>query len=764
MRRDLGRFLLESSRSDAAMLSDPTPPSQSATVVVRLDCATVSAFIKEYARCVTQGGLFLQTRTLHPVGERLAFSVELKSGQVLLSGIGIVRWSQGPASPFDRPRVPGMGLRFAELEPDSRQLVALLVATGTDAARSPEPPGPRIAELLAANATALETPGEVPPAFAIGPALPADTEPSGPPRPAPLPDVPRIAPLPEVPAIAPMGAAKGPRSESPPGLAPRTGRHTPPPRSVRRTPVPFIPPLTAETAPARAAPPLTAETAPARAALPLPAVPAALPLPPPEPVAAALPLPPPEPRIAALPLPPPEPRTAAPPTSVAVTPTSAPLAPSTAPVDAAPLAQASRLAAASAPSPASSAELAAAATTVTTAARPSRTDPALPQVEPRAGARVDVATGLPPRAAEPAPRAPSEREQGAQRVTRAIEALRRQEYAKAESELQLAVAHEPDNARYRFELGLVYFEWSDGRTRDHDGAAEACFARAAELDSTFDQPLVYLGQVRLRRRLLAEAEAAFREALHRQPHGRGAREGLAVIAAMRWKQRVLRGAVVAAALVLPLGGYALLRSSAPAPAAPAPVAAAPAAAAPSAPVALAPADARPAPPATPPAASAPAPAPQASAASAPPAAASAVAASSTPPAAVAPASEPAPAAVAAAPAASKPSAPRPPRTTRKAAEAPRTAPAPAVSAGGSAAQLVKAGDAALRAGQADEALAAFTQAIKANPGFAAAHRGLGSVHMMQGRDAEAAAAYRTYLRLAPDAPDAGRIQGLLSGL
>ena len=43
-------------------------------------------------------------------------------------------------------------------------------------------------------------------------------------------------------------------------------------------------------------------------------------------------------------------------------------------------------------------------------------------------------------------------------------------------------------------------------------------------------------------------------------------------------------------------------------------------------------------------------------------------------------------------------------------------------------------------------------------------QGLGSVHMMQGRDAEAAAAYRAYLRLAPNAPDAGRIQALLSGL
>src|SRR5687767_6147473 len=98
------------------MLSDSTPPSPSTSVVVRLDCATVSAFLEEYARCVTQGGIFLRTRELRPVGERLTFAVTLSSGQRLLSGIGIVRWSQGPATPFERPRVSGMGLRFAELD------------------------------------------------------------------------------------------------------------------------------------------------------------------------------------------------------------------------------------------------------------------------------------------------------------------------------------------------------------------------------------------------------------------------------------------------------------------------------------------------------------------------------------------------------------------------------------------------------------------------------------------------------------------------
>ena len=98
------------------------------------------------------------------------------------------------------------------------------------------------------------------------------------------------------------------------------------------------------------------------------------------------------------------------------------------------------------------------------------------------------------------------------------------------------------------------------------------------------------------------------------------------------------------------------------------------------------------------------------------------------------------------------------------AEAAEPAKPPSGGGGGSAASLVKEGDAALRAGQPDDAMAAFTKALKANPNYAPAHRGLGSVHMMQGNDAQAVASYRAYLKLAPTASDAGRIKALLSGL
>jgi tetratricopeptide (TPR) repeat protein len=86
------------------------------------------------------------------------------------------------------------------------------------------------------------------------------------------------------------------------------------------------------------------------------------------------------------------------------------------------------------------------------------------------------------------------------------------------------------------------------------------------------------------------------------------------------------------------------------------------------------------------------------------------------------------------------------------------------SSGGDLTQLVKQGDSALRSGRVDDALKSFNQAIAENPKFAPAHRGLGSVFVMQGRDSDAKAAYKRYLALAPNAPDAPRIQALLQDM
>lgn len=72
------------------------------------------------------------------------------------------------------------------------------------------------------------------------------------------------------------------------------------------------------------------------------------------------------------------------------------------------------------------------------------------------------------------------------------------------------------------------------------------------------------------------------------------------------------------------------------------------------------------------------------------------------------------------------------------------------------------GEKALRAFDTATAQASFEAALKADASLPAAHRGMGMVYVLQGKDPQAKAEYRRYLELQPDAPDREQIQRLLS--
>jgi regulator of sirC expression with transglutaminase-like and TPR domain len=67
------------------------------------------------------------------------------------------------------------------------------------------------------------------------------------------------------------------------------------------------------------------------------------------------------------------------------------------------------------------------------------------------------------------------------------------------------------------------------------------------------------------------------------------------------------------------------------------------------------------------------------------------------------------------------------------------------------------GDKALRAFDTRSAQAAFSSALQLDPTLPTAHRGMGMVYMLLGKNAEAKAAYARYLELLPDAPDKDQI-------
>ena len=72
------------------------------------------------------------------------------------------------------------------------------------------------------------------------------------------------------------------------------------------------------------------------------------------------------------------------------------------------------------------------------------------------------------------------------------------------------------------------------------------------------------------------------------------------------------------------------------------------------------------------------------------------------------------------------------------------------------------GDKALRAFNTAAAQAAFETALKEDPSLPDAHRGLGMVYVLQGKNDAAKAEYQKYLEAAPDAPDADQIKRLLA--
>src|SRR5207244_2621743 len=80
-------------------------------------------------------------------------------------------------------------------------------------------------------------------------------------------------------------------------------------------------------------------------------------------------------------------------------------------------------------------------------------------------------------------------------------AAREGRYDDAAALLQAAVGSAPQDPGAQLELGRLHFEWPGARAPGHEAAAEAAFARAAELDRKSDLSALLLGHVQKRRGL-----------------------------------------------------------------------------------------------------------------------------------------------------------------------------------------------------------------------------------------------------------------------
>ncbi len=92
-------------------------------LLVRVKAEDVPQFVESYATNISSGGIFVQSRKLYPKGTLLKFEVQLKGGQTVLRGRGVVVWKREPSLPGAKPQVPGMGVKFLQLEPRSAKLI-----------------------------------------------------------------------------------------------------------------------------------------------------------------------------------------------------------------------------------------------------------------------------------------------------------------------------------------------------------------------------------------------------------------------------------------------------------------------------------------------------------------------------------------------------------------------------------------------------------------------------------------------------------------
>jgi uncharacterized protein (TIGR02266 family) len=78
-------------------------------------------FYTGFTEDISEGGLFVATYQLRPVGTEIELSFTLPDGPTIET-VGVVRWIRDPLDLTDGSP-PGMGIQFRELPPEEREAI-----------------------------------------------------------------------------------------------------------------------------------------------------------------------------------------------------------------------------------------------------------------------------------------------------------------------------------------------------------------------------------------------------------------------------------------------------------------------------------------------------------------------------------------------------------------------------------------------------------------------------------------------------------------
>ncbi|MBV8202105.1 MAG: TIGR02266 family protein, partial [Acidobacteria bacterium] len=181
---------------------------------IQLKFDRFSGFINEYFSNISPGGMFIRTDAPEAPGQLLEFEFRLGDGYELIHGRGEVVWARERSEGPERP--PGMGVRFLELSPGSKDLIYKIVDDYVAHGGKPfdlTPPLPAPGSAAGTGEAAGESGGFTPEASsaaaasAARKAAPADLSAPVPPAPPAPTQPPPEAPRPTAPPVAPPPAA-----------------------------------------------------------------------------------------------------------------------------------------------------------------------------------------------------------------------------------------------------------------------------------------------------------------------------------------------------------------------------------------------------------------------------------------------------------------------------------------------------------------------------------------------------------------------------
>ena len=140
----------------------------------------LGGFVDELAANVSTGGMFIRTARPHPVGSVFEFELRPASDRPHIAGKAQVVWVRRQRAGEDVDRPAGMGVRFVELDDESRRDIAELVAVQSATGGTPAETGsPEDDPAVVVSTAGAEASAADPPAGAGRPA-PASTTPPPP--------------------------------------------------------------------------------------------------------------------------------------------------------------------------------------------------------------------------------------------------------------------------------------------------------------------------------------------------------------------------------------------------------------------------------------------------------------------------------------------------------------------------------------------------------------------------------------------------------